>query len=408
MLYRRRRKMNKNKIKLISILIIIIFFTTAFHVNAQEVIKTERDQEKEELSIESKSAVLLDAGTGKILFEKNKDEKLPPASITKIMTMLLTMKAVDEGKITLKDKVLISEQASKMGGTQLFLEPGEKRTVEELLTGVAVESANDAAVALGEHIGGTYESFIKMMNDKAKKLGMKNTQFKNANGLPEEGHYSSAYDIALMSKELVKYPKIHQYLTIWMTDINVGKNSDKTRTLANTNKLLKNYEGLDGIKTGYTSEAKHCLSATAKKGNLRLISVVLGAENSKMRFNEAAKLLDYAFANYEGLNIVQKGEEVQKVSIEKGKISTIMAIPEESLNILMKRGEKNNIEEKVVLKSSYIAPIKKGQKLGEFIAYSGDKEVGKVNLIAKESVEKSSLFNTYKKILNGWMNPMKE
>ena len=400
--------MGKDKIRFISILIIMILFATGVNVNAQEGVKIKENPENEELSIESKSAVLIEASTGKILFEKNKGEKLPPASITKIMTMLLTMEAIDEGKITLKDQVPISEQASKMGGTQLFLEPGEKRTVEELLTGVAVESANDAAAALGEYIGGTYRSFIKMMNDEAKKLGMKNTQFKNANGLPEEGHYSSAYDIALMSKELVRHPKIHQYLTIWMTDINVGKNSDKTRTLANTNKLLKNYEGLDGIKTGYTSEAKHCLSATAKKGNLRLISVVLGAEDSKMRFDEAAKLLDYGFANYEGLNIVEKGEEVQKVSIEKGKISTMMAVAEEPLNILMEKGEKNNIEEKVVLKSSYVAPIKKGQKLGEFIAYSGDKEVGKVNLVAKESVKKSGFFTTYKKILNSWANPIKE
>ncbi|RBP45575.1 D-alanyl-D-alanine carboxypeptidase family protein [Garciella nitratireducens] len=400
--------MGKRKIKIISILIIMLLSITGVSVSAQEIVKKEDIQEKEDLAIESKSAVLIDASTGKILFKKNKDEKLPPASITKIMTMLLTIEAVDEGKITLKDQVSISEQASEMGGTQLFLEPGEKRTVEELLIGVAVESANDAAAALGEYIGGNYESFIKMMNDKAKQLGMKNTYFKNANGLPEEGHYSTAYDVALMSKELVKHPKIHQYLTIWMTTLNVGKNDDKMRTLANTNKLLKSYEGLDGIKTGYTSEAKHCLSATAKKGNIRLISVILGAENSKMRFEEAAKLLDYGFTNYEGLNIIEKEEEIQKVSVEKGTMNTLTVVAKDSLNILLKKGEKNNIEKKIILQPNYTAPIKRGEKLGELIIYNEDKEIGKVNLIAKDSIEKSGVFTNYKKILNYWTNPIKE
>src|SRR5690554_1173803 len=245
----------------------------------------------EEITIESKSAVLLDAASGEMLFEKNKDEKLAPASITKIMTMLLTMEAIESGKISLDDPVTITENASNMGGTQLYLEPGEVRRVEDLLIGVAVESANDAATALGEFIGGTNETFVKMMNDRAKELGMDQTQFMNANGLPEEGHYTTAYDVALMSRELVKYPKIHQYLTMWMVDVTVGKNNDRVRTLANTNKLLRTYDGLDGIKTGYTTEAKHCLSATAKKGNLRLISVILAADSSKIRFDEAAKLL---------------------------------------------------------------------------------------------------------------------
>lgn len=397
--------------KSIFILIIMIFFVTGINVHAQEIIEIQDSEESKEnkaLSIESRSAILMDASTGEILFEQNKDEKLPPASITKIMTMLLTMESIDSGKITLEDKVTISENASNMGGTQLYLEPGEQRTVEELLTGVAVESANDAAAALGEYIGGTYQAFINMMNDKAKELGMGNTQFKNANGLPEEGHYSTAHDVALMSRELVKYPKIHQYLTIWMTNINVGKNNDQVRTLANTNKLLKSYEGLDGIKTGYTTEAKHCLSATAKRGNLRLISVVLGADNSKIRFNEVAKLLDYGFTNYESLNIVEKDQEVQEVIIEKGKKDKILAIAKDPLNALIKKGENTNVEKKVILESSYKAPINNGEKLGELVAYSGDQEIGKVDLIAQEEVEKSNVSYLYKKILNNWINPIKE
>lgn len=397
--------------KSIFILIIAIFFITGPNIHAQEAIQIKDNQESEEskgLSIESKSAVLMDASTGKILFEQNKDEKLPPASITKVMTMLLTMESIDSGKITLEDKVTISENASNMGGTQLYLEPGEQRTVEELLTGVTVESANDAAAALGEYIGGTYQSFINKMNQRAKELGMRNTQFKNSNGLPEEGHYSTAYDVALMSKELVKHSRIHQYLTIWMTDINVGKNNDKVRTLANTNKLLKSYEGLDGIKTGYTVEAKHCLSATAKRGDLRLISVVLGADSSKTRFDEVGKLLDYGFTHYESFNVVEKSEEVQEVIIEKGKKDKILAVAKDSLNALMEKGENNDVETKITLESNYKAPIKKGEKLGELIAYSGNQEIGKVDLVAQEEVEKSNVSYLYKKILDNWINPIKE
>ena len=280
----------------------------------------------EEIRIESKSAVLLDAASGKILFEKNKDDRLAPASITKIMTLLLTMEALESGKIHLDDQVTISENASSMGGTQLYLEPGEIRRVEDLLIGVAVESANDAATALGEYIGGSNESFVKMMNDRAKELGMMNTQFKNANGLTEEGHYTTAYDVALMSKELVKYPEIHKYLTMWMVDVTVGKNNDRVRTLANTNKLLRTYNGLDGIKTGFTSEAKHCLSATAKRNNLRLISVILAADSSKLRFEEAAKLLDYGFSTYEVFVSLKKERKFRISPLKKGKIGQMKAI----------------------------------------------------------------------------------
>ncbi|MCR1898042.1 D-alanyl-D-alanine carboxypeptidase [Irregularibacter muris] len=387
--------MNNRRIILMITIFVFSFFIFEPMVFADETV------------IESKSAVLIDAATGEVLFEQNKDEKLPPASITKIMTMLLTMEAVDSGKITLEDKVNISELASKMGGTQLYLEPGELRTVEELLIGVAVESANDAATALGEYIGGTQESFVKMMNDRAKELGMNNTKFKNANGLSEEGHYTTAYDIAIMSKELVKHPKIHQYLTMWMANVTVGKNNDKTRTLANTNKLLRSYDGLDGIKTGYTSEAKHCLSATSKKGNLRLISVILSAPDSKVRFEEAAKLLDYGFANYDGIQVVDKGEEVKEIDIEKGKSEKLKVITEEPLNVLIKKGADQEIDKKIVLKKSYKAPIKKGEKLGEIVVSSEGKEIGKVNLVASQPIEKTNVLFMYKKLINNLLSPSK-
>ncbi len=388
--------MKRRKLTIIFIIFILSFLTTGICVNGESI------------PIESKSAILINGNTGEILFEHNKDEKLPPASITKIMTMLLTMEAIENGKIELNDEVVISQNASKIGGTQLYMEPGETKTVEELLIGVAVESANDAAFALGEYIGGTIESFIILMNDRAKELGMTNTQFKNPHGLPVEGHYTTAHDIAIMSRELVKYEEIHKYLTMWMVDIKVGKNNDRVRTLANTNKLLKSYDGLDGIKTGYTDEAKHCLSATAKKGNLRLISVVLSAENSQIRFDEAAKLLDYGFANYDGVCVAERGEEIQEVIIEKGLLEKISVITEEALYVMVKKGEDSEIEKKVVLDGIFTAPIERGQKLGELIAYSGDKEIGRVNLIAKDKVEESNLMTMLKKILKRWVEPKRE
>lgn len=388
--------MKRRKLTIIFIIFIMSFLTTGICVHGESI------------PIESKSAILINGNTGEILFEHNKDEKLPPASITKIMTMLLTMEAIENGKIELNDEVVISQNASKIGGTQLYMEPGETKTVEELLIGVAVESANDAAFALGEYIGGTIESFIILMNDRAKELGMTNTQFKNPHGLPVEGHYTTAHDIAKMSRELVKYEEIHKYLTMWMVDIKVGKNNDRVRTLANTNKLLKSYDGLDGIKTGYTDEAKHCLSATAKKGNLRLISVVLSAENSQIRFDEAAKLLDYGFANYDGVCVAERGEEIQEVIIEKGLLEKISVITEEALYVMVKKGEDSEIEKKAVLDGVFSAPIERGQKLGELIAYSGDKEIGRVNLIAKDKVEESNLMTMLKKILKRWIEPKRE
>lgn len=388
--------MKRRKLTIIFIIFILSFLTTGICVHGESI------------PIESKSAILINGNTGEILFEHNKDEKLPPASITKIMTMLLTMEAIENGKIELNDEVVISQNASKIGGTQLYMESGETKTVEELLIGVAVESANDAAFALGEYIGGTIESFIILMNDRAKELGMTNTQFKNPHGLPVEGHYTTAHDIAKMSRELVKYEEIHKYLTMWMVDIKVGKNNDRVRTLANTNKLLKSYDGLDGIKTGYTDEAKHCLSATAKKGNLRLISVVLSAENSQIRFDEAAKLLDYGFANYDGVCVAERGEEIQEVIIEKGLLEKISVITEEALYVMVKKGEDSEIEKKAVLDGVFSAPIERGQKLGELIAYSGDKEIGRVNLIAKDKVEESNLMTMLKKILKRWIEPKRE
>ncbi|RKD27857.1 D-alanyl-D-alanine carboxypeptidase (penicillin-binding protein 5/6) [Caminicella sporogenes DSM 14501] len=353
-----------------------------------------------EFDVNAKSAILIDADSGKIIFEKNSHEKLPPASVTKIMTMLLAMEALETKKISLQDKVVISERAASMGGSQLYLEPGEEKTVEQLLKGIAVASANDACVALGEYIAGSEELFVKKMNEKAKELGMKDTQFKNTNGLPEEGHYTSAYDIAVMSRELLKYPQIHKWLTIWMSTMKVGKRKQSTLELTNTNRLIRTYSGANGIKTGFTQEARYCLSASATRNNLTLIAVILGAPTSKIRFQEAKKLLDYGFANYNSVLIAKKGEIIDKVCVEKGKVDKINVIAKEGLKVLVKKGEEDSVKKEVILPKMIKASIQKNEKVGEIIVYdSNGKEIGKVDLVAQRAVDKASMLNMLGKIL---------
>lgn len=358
---------------------------------------------KEEFNINAKSALLMDASTGEILYEKNIHEKLPPASITKIMTLLLAMEALDSNKISLNDQVQISEKASGMGGSQIYLEPGEIQTVENLIKAICLRSANDASVALGEHIAGSYDLFVKMMNDKAKELGMTNTNFMNSTGLPTEGHYTSAYDIALMSKELLKHEKIHQWLTLWITNIKVGKNNDIVQTLVNTNRLIHDYNGANGIKTGYTSEAGYCLSASAQRGNLKLISVILGCESSSIRFSESKKLLDYGFANYDSLPLYKKGDFIKKVKLKKGLSEDVNVIIENSVNLLIKKGSSKSVEKEINLPEYIEAPISKNQKVGEIIFKIDNKEVARANLIAEKDVEKAGFFDMLKKMIRNML-----
>lgn len=350
--------------------------------------------------IEAKSAILIDASTGEILYEKNVHERLSPASITKIMVLLLTMEALENGKITLQDEMIISSNAAGMGGSQIYLEEGEIQKVEEIIKAVCLRSANDGAVALAEHIAGSEEIFVKMMNDKAKALGMKNTNFMNVTGLDEEGHYTSAYDIALMSRELLKYPKIHEWLTLWMAEIKVGKEKDVIQGLVNTNRLIHDYKGANGIKTGYTSKAGHCLAASATRGNLTLISVVLGCNSSTIRFKESRKLLDYGFANYDSVPIAKKGEIIGKLKVSKGKARFIDVCVEENTSILVKKGLSNEIDKEVILPKYITAPIKEGQKVGEMLVKANDKEIKKVDIVAKSSVERASIFDIFKRMLN--------
>lgn len=352
---------------------------------------------EDKLDIQAKSAILMDYNTGEILYEKNPHDKVPPASISKIMTLLLAMEALESGKIKLSDNVRISAHAAGMGGSQLWLEEGESQTVENLLKAITIRSANDASVALAEYIAGSEELFVRMMNDKAKALGMKNTNFMNASGLPNEEQYVSAYDVALMSKELLKHDEIHKWLTVYMDEILVGKKKDKVQSLVNTNRLVKDYEGATGIKTGSTSKAGYCLAASAKRGNLQLIAVVMGCETSKIRFDEAMRLLDYGFANYDSITIGRKGDILGKVQVHKGSISSIEVILERDSFILISKGDKANISKEIVLPEYIEGPVEKGQEIGHLIIRVDGSLVDRINLVSKTRVEKAGFKEMFKK-----------
>ncbi len=352
---------------------------------------------EDKLDIQAKSAILMDYNTGEILYEKNPHDKVPPASISKIMTLLLAMEALESGKIKLSDNVRISAHAAGMGGSQLWLEEGESQTVENLLKAITIRSANDASVALAEYIAGSEELFVRMMNDKAKALGMKNTNFMNASGLPNEEQYVSAYDVALMSKELLKHDEIHKWLTVYMDELLVGKKKDKVQSLVNTNRLIKDYEGATGIKTGSTSKAGYCLAASAKRGNLQLIAVVMGCETSKIRFDEAMRLLDYGFANYDSITIGRKGDILGKVQVHKGSISSIEVILERDSFILISKGDKANISKEIVLPEYIEGPVEKGQEIGHLIIRVDGSLVDRINLVSKTRVEKAGFKEMFKK-----------
>lgn len=322
----------------------------------------------------ARSAILMDADSGTVIYEKNSHLALPPASITKIMTMLLVMEAIDEGRLKLTDKVQTSEYAASMGGSQIFLEAGEEMTVEEMLKGVALASGNDASVALAEKIAGSEAQFVAMMNEKAEQLGMKNTKFVNSNGLPAEGHVSSAQDIALMSRELLKYEDITKYTGLYQDYLR--KDSPKPFWLVNTNKLVRFYHGADGLKTGFTSEAKFCLSATARRDNLRLIAVVMGEPNTKTRNAEVTHLFDYAFAQYTNVPIYKKGDPIGTLTVEKGKVNKVPLVAKHSYSVLLKKGDAGKgIRHELELSPSVKAPIQIGDTIGKLVVYRGNEVV---------------------------------
>lgn len=345
------------------------------------------------LELSAKSALLMEASTGTILYEKASHEALPPASVTKIMTMLLVMEALDNSQYTLDDLVPVSALAASMGGSQVYLEENEQLSVHEMLKAVAVASGNDAAVALAEYTAGSHEAFVIKMNERAKQLGMNDTNFINCNGLDEEGHVTSAHDIAIMSKEIMKHPKIFEYTTIWMDSLRNGAFG-----LVNTNKLVRFYQGATGLKTGSTSVAGFCISATAKRDGMDLIAVVMGAPTSKERFADASKMLDYGFANYGICSSLVREDELSPIQLKKGVKDSVTIGLADGFSLLMKKAEIANIEKKITLPESVNAPISINHKIGEVEFFSNGKSVGKCDIVAKEDIKSENPWGMLKKI----------
>ena len=403
-------KTNKNifKILIIFALCISIFsLTTAYSglyiwssdINTPEVnsnVSTENDK----LNLESESAILIEQSTGQILYEHNSHEKLRPASVTKVMSILLIMEQIDSGKLSYSDSISCSENASSMGGSQIWLDPKETLTVDEMLKAICVVSANDCVVAMAEHIAGSEEAFVQMMNDKAKELGMNDTTFKNCHGIDEDGHVTSAYDIALMSRELLsKHPDIKKYTTIWMDSLRDGKSQ-----LVNTNKLIRTYKGATGLKTGSTSLALYNLSASATRDNLSLIAVIMKAPTTKTRFAEAKKLLDYGFNNFTFKTFGKKGDVIQFVPINRGVQRGINAVLEDNAGTLVEKGKESHISQEVSINNNIEAPIKKGDVVGKVSFKIDDKEVYSVNLVSDSNVDKINIFTMWAKIISSWFN----
>ena len=339
-----------------------------------------------DLGLNAKSAILMEESTGNILYESNPDERLPIASVTKVMTMLLIMEAVDSGKISLDDMVTVSENAMSYGGSTMFLETGEQLTVNDMLKGIAVASANDGCVAMAEHLAGSESAFVDMMNERAKELGMENTHFMNTNGLDEDDHYSSARDVAIMSRELMKHETIFNYTSIWMDTLRGGKFQ-----LANTNKLIRFYDGANGLKTGSTSKALCCLSAAAKRNDMQLIAVVLGAPTSAERFASAKSLLDYGFANYAVNTQITAGDEVQKIAVEKGVDKEVGVVAGDSCSTLVKKGQEDNITKEIKIDETITAPIEAGQKIGTMTISRDGEVIAYIDLNASSAVEKKGI-----------------
>lgn len=355
--------------------------------------------------LQAKAGILMDSATGTVLVESKSHDKLQIASVTKVMSMLLFMEAIDSGRLKFDDIVTISDNSRRMGGSQVYLEAGEQFPVKELMKAIAVESANDATVALAEQVAGSEEAFVAKMNERAKQLGMKDTNFMDTTGLTDDNHYSSAYDVAVVSRELItKHPKIFDFTSIWMTKFRPDGNKAQM-SLNNTNKLIRHYEGVvNGLKTGFTKRSGYCLSLTGKKNNLQLIAVVLGEPDTNTRFAEARKLIDYGFANFETVKVNSKDEILQEVPIQKGISNGVNAIFEEDVNLLLKKGEKGVIEKELKLDENVQAPVKTGQRLGEVIFKCGGEQVGKAPVVAQCDVNKASFTNIFFKMVTRWFN----
>ncbi|MCT2537447.1 D-alanyl-D-alanine carboxypeptidase [Aquibacillus koreensis] len=386
--------------KFIILLIILLTSITSINVvpaNAEE--SNDNNQQDLNLAENSKSALLLERDTGKILYEKNAHEQLPPASMTKIMTLILIMEALDDEKVKLDEMVRVSEYAASMGGSQIFLEAGEEMKVNDLLKGIAVASGNDASVAMAERIAGSEEAFVTMMNQKAKELGLENTKFQNTTGLPADNHFSTAYDLAMMAKELLKHEEITNYTSIYEDYLRKG--TEDEFWLVNTNKLVKFYDGVDGLKTGYTSQAKYCLTATAKKGNMRTVAVVLGADTSKNRNSDVTQMLDYAFSQYDSKQLFESKQSVSKLQMIKAAKNEIDVVTGESVSVVFEKGDKlDGIETNVKMNSDINLPLSKGDQVGTLEVKKDGKVLSVTPLIVNEDVEKAGFWHLFKRSMD--------
>ena len=384
------------------------FNTDSAQVNAEVINSESLDSSDAEtnnpLNLTCGGAILIEQNSGKVLYDYNMHEKLRPASVTKVMTILLIMEALDSGRISLTDKVPCSERASSMGGSQIWLDTTEELTVDEMLKAMCVVSANDCTVAMAEYLEGSEEAFVEKMNKRAKELGMNDTTFKNCHGIDEDGHVTSPYDIAIMSRELLKnHPQITNYTTIYMDSLRGGKSE-----LVNTNKLVRNYEGCTGLKTGSTSLALFNLSASATRNGLSLIAVVMRGETSSKRFEETRKLLDYGFSNYEYKELGKANDVVGIANIEKGIQGEVEAVLSSDAGVVIKKAKNNNISQSIEIFNNISAPITKGQKVGELTFLLDNEIIDKVDLVSNKDVDKYSLGTMMKKIYESWFTILRK
>ena len=372
------------------ILLMIVVFVTLFTSFGVYPVLADDDLK---LAESAKSAILIEASTGKILFEKNADEKLHPASMTKMMSMLLIIEAIENGVIKWDQIVTVSENASSMGGSQILLETGEKMSVRDLFKGVAIASGNDAVVALAETVAGSVNNFVSMMNNRAKELGLTNTNFKNPHGLDDANHYSSSRDMMLIARELVKHEEVLKYTKIY--EDYLRENTDRKIWLVNTNRLVRFYDGVDGLKTGYTEDAGYCMTATASKDGMRVIAVVMGEETSKIRNQEVSEMLDYAFAQYKVINVLKNKNSLGKYRVENGKEEYVQVIPIGDTNLVKKKSEKDGNYSYDIKVNSLKAPLKVGDKVGTLTVKEDENNIMTLKLTVNKDVEKANFIDLF-------------
>ena len=380
--------------KIVSLLLIIFSLVVLINYNVVQA---------SDFDVSVNSAILLEAETGEVIFEKNADKRVPPASITKIMTLLLAMEAVEDGKLNLDEEIEISRKAESMGGSQVYLPANITLKLESVLEAVAMASANDASVAIAEAVGGSYNNFIAMMNERAKELGMENTNFVNSTGLPAENHYSTARDISIMARELIKHKKVLEWTSTWLDYIELP---ERKAMVVNTNELIKRYDGFDGLKTGHTQEAGFCLAGTAENNNMRLISVVLNGETLKEREEVTTKLMDYGFNTFRKTTVVEKDKKINNIVIPNGKKTVTTGKVKNSFKTLVKVGQSDVVDSKIKLNDEIKAPVNKGDVLGKITISKNEEKIGKVDIVAKEDIKKANILVRMWRSFTNWVGKL--